>query len=122
MLIPVNIFLWVLQIFLAAAFGMAGLLKITQPIDKLAKNMTWVTRYAKPTVRFVGVAEVLGAVGLIVPWATGIAPILTPIAAAALGLTMLLAVIDHLRNSDAKGAPPAAVLLILSVIVAIGRF
>src|SRR5437764_1155696 len=77
-----NVVLWVLQILLALAFLAAGGMKLSQPKEKLEKQMTW-TRSASPgTVKAVGAVEVLGALGLILPWATGIAKVLTPLAAA----------------------------------------
>jgi uncharacterized membrane protein YphA (DoxX/SURF4 family) len=117
-----NIFLWVLQIALGAAFIGAGVMKTTQPIENLAKNMTWVPRYSKGTVRFVGIVEILGGLGLILPWATGIAPILTPIAAVGLALIMLLAIVDHARAREFPMIAVNVVLGALAVIVAIGRF
>jgi uncharacterized membrane protein len=118
----VNVFLWVLQGLLGAAFIGAGIMKVSQPIEKLSKNMTWVPRYSKSTVRFIGAVEILGGLGLILPWATGIATILTPLAAVGLALIMVLAMVDHLR---AKEIPMIAVNLVLgaiAVVIAIGRF
>jgi hypothetical protein len=75
-----------------------------------------------PTLRLIGVVEVLGAVGLILPAATGIAPNLTPIAATGLALVMVLAVFRHLGREEYGAIAFTAVLLILSIIVAGGRF
>jgi uncharacterized membrane protein YphA (DoxX/SURF4 family) len=118
----VNIFLWILQILLAVAFAGAGLMKLTQPIDKLGKQMSWVPRYSPPMVRFVGAVELLGAIGLILPWATGIAKILTPLAAVGLAVTMVLAAAHHLKYKEAKQVPPSVVLFALAAVIAIGRF
>jgi uncharacterized membrane protein YphA (DoxX/SURF4 family) len=119
----VNVVLWILQGLLAVAFAGAGVMKLTQPIKKLEPNMAWVTRFPVPVVRFIGAVELLGAVGLILPWATGIAPMLTPLAAVGLAVTMVLAAIHHVRNNEAKqGLPVNAVLFALAVIIAIGRF
>jgi len=118
----VNIVLWIAQILLAAMFVSAGLAKCTQPIDKLAQKMSWVTHYKPGTVRFVGVAESLGAIGLILPQATGIAPILTPIAAVALAVVMVLASFYHFHQKEFSGIGLNAVLFFLAVFVAWGRF
>ena len=117
-----NIVLWILQILLALAFGFAGAMKLTQPVAKLGKQMVWVPRFPEPVVRLVGAAELLGALGLILPRATGIAPILTPIAAVGLALVMLLGAIHHLQHKEPKLVPVNVVLFALAVIVAIGRF
>ena len=67
-----DIVLWIVQGLLALAFLMAGFMKTFIPISTLQKRMTWVSSVAAPFVRFIGVAELLGAVGLILPQATGI--------------------------------------------------
>jgi uncharacterized membrane protein YphA (DoxX/SURF4 family) len=118
----VNIFLWVLQGLLGVAFIGAGAMKVSQPVDKLAENMTWVKRYSTNTVRFIGTTEILGGLGLILPWATGIAPILTPLAAVGLALIMLLAIVDHARAREFPMIAFNVVLGALAVIVAAGRF
>jgi uncharacterized membrane protein YphA (DoxX/SURF4 family) len=117
-----NIFLWVLQIALGAAFVLAGLMKATQPKEKLAGNMTWVNRRSDGTVKFIGVMEILGGLGLILPWATGIATILTPLAAVGLAIIMVLAIGDHVRAKEWQVLPVNVVLGALAVIIAVGRF
>ena len=117
-----TVLLWILQGLLAAAFLAAGLMKVSQPIDKLGKMMPWVNHFPVGVVRFVGIAEILGAIGVILPAATGIAPFLTPIAASALALVMVLAAAWHLRQKEYSGIAINAVLFILAVVVAWGRF
>ncbi|WP_104091614.1 DoxX family protein [Arthrobacter sp. GMC3] len=117
-----NIVLWIVQILLAAMFFSTGLIKCTQPVARLAEKMSWVTHYKLGTVRFVGIAETLGAIGLILPQATGIAPILTPIAAVALAVVMVLASRYHLIHKEFSGIGINAVLFVLAVFVAWGRF
>jgi uncharacterized membrane protein YphA (DoxX/SURF4 family) len=118
----VNIFLWVLQIALGAAFVLAGLMKATQPKEKLAGNMTWVERRGAGTVKFIGVMEILGGLGLILPWATGIATILTPLAAVGLAVIMLLAIADHAKAKEYQVIGINVVLGALAVVIAVGRF
>ena len=84
-----NIVLWIVQILLALAFAMAGVMKTTQPIEKLATNMGWVKDFTAQIVRLIGTLELLAAVGLILPAVTGILPWLTPVAAIGLVLTMV---------------------------------
>ncbi len=77
-----HISLWVVQVLLALAFGMAGFMKVSMPISELAaKGMGFVNHTSEGLVRFIGTVELLGALGLILPAATRIKPILTPIAA-----------------------------------------
>ena len=117
-----NVFLWVLQGLLAAAFLMAGLMKATRPKPDLAAQMPWVEDFSAGTVKFIGVAEVLGAVGLILPALTGIAVVLTPLAATGLAVTMALAMVVHTRRKEYAGLPVNLVLLVVAVVIAWGRF
>ncbi|MCW2943009.1 MAG: hypothetical protein JWN00_5994 [Actinomycetia bacterium] len=117
-----NIVLWVLQGLLAAVFLMAGVTKVSQPKDKLVKQMGWVEDYSDNAVKGIGAVEFLAALGLILPAATGIATVLTPLAATGLVLTMILAGIVHVRRGEQSKLPINIVLLILAAIVAWGRF
>jgi len=117
-----NIALWIVQTLLAALYLSAGALKSTQPKEKLAKNMPWVESFSPGGVKLIGVAEVLGGVGLILPWATGIAEWLTPVAAVGLALIQVGAIVTHLRRKEAQVLPMNIVLLALAVFVAVGRF
>jgi uncharacterized membrane protein YphA (DoxX/SURF4 family) len=117
-----NLGLWIVQVLAAAAFVFAGLLKATKPIPELAERMKWVSQVSPNMVRFIGVSELLGGVGLVVPWATGIAPVLTPIAAAALVLVMILAAAHHIKRHEWPELVPGIVLGALSAFVAWGRF
>jgi len=117
-----NVFLWILQGVLALAFVAAGVIKTLQPKEKLAPKMPWVNDFSPATVKFVGIAEFLGGGGLILPALTGIAVVLTPVAAAALALTMLLAVIYHARKGEWSTIGSSVVFLILTAFVAWARF
>jgi uncharacterized membrane protein YphA (DoxX/SURF4 family) len=117
-----NIVLWIVQILLALAFGMAGIMKVTQPIDKLEARMGWVKSVGSRGVRLIGSLEILGAIGLIFPAVTGILPWLTPVAAACLALTMVGAMITHGRRGEYSQIGINVVLLLLALFVAYGRF
>jgi putative oxidoreductase len=120
-----HIALWVVQVLLAFAFFMAGGTKVAQPIEELAKQMAFVSEMPALVVRFIGLSEVLGAIGLIgliVPAATRIKPELTKVAAGLLAVVMLLAFLSHfVLTSDPSHAPPSLVLGLLSAFVAWGR-
>jgi uncharacterized membrane protein len=117
-----NVVLWIVQGLLAAMFAMAGVMKSTQPKDKLAGRLPWVEDFSPATVRFIGVVELAAALGLILPAVTGIAPILTPLAATGLAVVMVLAAITHARRTEPSGIAFNAVLFALAVVVAWGRF
>ncbi|MGH3735339.1 MAG: DoxX family protein [Micromonosporaceae bacterium] len=117
-----NVFLWIVQAILAAMFAMSGLMKATQPKDKLVGKLPWVQDFSPATVRFIGVMGLLGAVGLIAPAATGIAPVLTPIAGTGLAVMMVLAAATHIRRREPSGVAVSAALFVLAALVAWGRF
>lgn len=113
--------LWAVQILLALAFGMAGLMKTTQPIEELSKNMPWVAELPG-LVRFIGTSEFLGAVGMILPAALRIVPKLTGVAGAGLTVVMILAAGFHVMQHDAFAHMiPSLVLGALAAFVAWGR-
>jgi uncharacterized membrane protein YphA (DoxX/SURF4 family) len=114
--------LWVAQGLLAVAFLGAGGTKLSQPKEKLAKNMAWVEDFSQGTVRLIGTLEVLGAVGLVLPALTGLLPWLTPLAALGLVLTMVGAIHTHLRRSENSAITVPVGLLVLAAFVAYGRF
>jgi len=114
--------LWVAQVLLAVAFFAAGMMKSTTPVAELQAKMAWIKDGMEPLVRFIGITEVLGALGLILPSATRIKPILTPLAAVGLAITMVLAMITHLRLGEYPGIVVNVVLGGLAAFVAWGRF
>ncbi len=117
-----NVFLWIVQAVLAAMFAMAGVMKSTQPKARLAEKLPWVADFSPATVRFIGIVEFAAALGLILPAATGTAPVLTPLAATGLAVIMLLAAITHARRKEPSAIVLNTVLLILAALVAWGRF
>jgi uncharacterized membrane protein YphA (DoxX/SURF4 family) len=114
--------LWILQVLLAVAFVGAGLMKLTQPKAKIAERMAWANDFSDTQVKLIGLVELLGAVGLILPAITRILPILTPLAAVGLVLTMIGAALVHVRRGEMPMIVPNLVLLVLAAIVAYGRF
>ena len=84
--------------------------------------MQWMAGVPKRLLTFIGLAEILGGIGLIVPAATGILPWLTPVAAAALALVMLLATGFHVQRREMPNIVTNLVLFAVAVFVAYGRF
>lgn len=115
-----NLGLWAAQILLAALYAFTGFMKLTQPIDVLAQMMGWPGQMPALT-RFIGAAELAGAVGLILPFATGIRPQLTAWAAAGLALIQLLAIPFHLYRAEFAVVPVNLALLGLAVLIYRGR-
>ena len=111
-----------LQLLLALVFLMAGVTKIMTPAADLVAMMSWVASVPAAAVPVIGVLEVAGALGLILPWLTGIQPGLVRLAASGLVLTMIGAVITHIAIGEPiTQAIPALVLGILAGVVAYGR-
>ena len=115
-----NIALWIAQGLLAAIFLFAGGMKLVMPIEEMMKQMP--IPLPGLFVRFIGVAEVLGAIGLILPWLLRIRPGLTPLAAAGLVIVMIGATVYTLAAGDFATAPIPLVVGILAVFVAYGRW
>lgn len=116
-----NIALWIGQGILALMFIMAGLMKTFQ-YEKAKASLPWVKEYSKGFVAFIGIAELLGGIGLIVPHAADIAPVLTPIAAIGLGFVMFLAAVFHAKRKENQAIGMNVIILAIAVFVAIGRF
>ena len=113
--------LWILNALLALAFLAAGTMKLARSKPALAAaGMSWADDYSTPRIKAIGAAEVVGAFGLILPLATGIAPILAPIAATALAVLMIGAVVTHVRRKE--NTAPSLVLAILSIASAVLGF
>ncbi|HVR17127.1 MAG TPA: DoxX family protein [Candidatus Limnocylindrales bacterium] len=115
-----NIALWIAQALLAAIFLFAGGMKLVIPIEEMTKQMPiplpgWF-------LRFTGIVEVLGAIGVILPSLLRIRPALTPLAATGLVIVMIGATVYTLAAGDFASAPIPLVVGILAAFVAYGRW
>jgi putative oxidoreductase len=117
-----NIALWVVQALLALAFLLAGFGKATQPLDRLSRRMEWVKVVPSGLTRFIGVSEMLGATGLILPALTHVLPWLTIAAAVGLTLVMIFAAVFHASRHEYSGILMNVVLLVLALFVVYGRW
>ena len=118
-----NVVLWVIAGLLALAFLASGGIKVIQSKEKLAgMGMGWASDFPAGGVKAIGALEVLGAIGLILPALLGIATVLVPFAALGLGLTMIGAIVVHLRRGENSAIGAPIVLLLLSAFVLWGRF
>lgn len=117
-----NIALWIVQILLAGMYGMSGTMKTFQTA-KAKEQFPWAKNRSDGFIRFVGISELLGALGLILPIVTGVLPWLTVFAAIGLALIQLLAIFtEHLPKKEYNVIPINLVLLALSVFVVMGRW
>jgi len=115
-----NVALWIAQGLVAAVTLLTGAAKAIVPREKLAERMHWASTWPRGRIKLLGLAEVAGALGLVLPMATGIAPVLTPVAALCLAVLMGGAIQTHVRLGE--GFMPALIIGVLCVGIAAGRF
>lgn len=114
--------LWIVQIALALAFGMAGFMKATTPMAALGEKIVWAKDVPAPLVRFIGISEVSAMLGLLLPASTRVRPILTAWAATGLVVVMVLATGFHLMRGEAQFIPMTLTFAVMAAFVAWGRF
>ncbi len=102
-----NFALWVVSGFLALVFAASGGLKLLRSRDALLTQpeMAWARDFTPGSIKLIGLAEVLGAMGLVLPRVLGVIPVLTPIAAGYLALLMSGAVVTHVRRHESSAVP-----------------
>jgi uncharacterized membrane protein YphA (DoxX/SURF4 family) len=113
--------LWLVQALLALAFGLAGVMKLTSPIAELAQKLVWAGAVPAALVRVIGASELAGAIGLVLPAATRVRPMLTPLAGAGLVVVMALAAIFHVSRGELQALPINLTLGAMAAFVAWGR-
>src|SRR5918995_5354092 len=118
-----NLALWIIAGLLAVVYLLSGVGKLVVPKEKLAAfpGAGWVEDFSAGAVKAIGALEVLAALGLVLPAALGIAPVLVPLAATGLALLMAGAVMTRLRRREPKPMVADLVYLALAAFVAWGR-
>jgi hypothetical protein len=117
-----NTALWIVAGLLAAIYLAAGSVKLLRPKEDLAQQMKWTKDVSARTVHAIGLIEVVGAFGVVLPGASHVAVVLVPIAAVGLALVQVGAAITNLRHHELKHVPINIVLIAMAVFVAWGRF
>ncbi|MFG1928055.1 DoxX family protein [Cryptosporangium sp. NPDC048952] len=117
-----DIVLWVVAGLVAAAFLFSGAFKLLLTHEKYVASQSWAADAPRWAPKAIGVLEVLGAIGVILPAVVDVAPVLVPIAATGLVLVMVGAVVMHVRRREFSASVPSVVLLVLAAMVAWGRF
>src|SRR5690242_11265505 len=108
-----NTLSWMGQAIVAVIVVLTGVTKLLVPRERLAAKMRWAATWPRWRIKLLGLAEIAGAVGLVAPSATGIAPLLTPIAALCVAMLMAGAVRTHQRLGESFA--PAVVIGLLCV-------
>ncbi|MBO0932024.1 DoxX family protein [Fibrella aquatilis] len=118
-----NTILWLVQVLLSLEFGYSGVMKATQSAPKLvAMGQTGVEHLPLPLIRFIGLAELVGVVGLLLPGLVHRLLWLTPLAAGCLGLIMIPAGIIHYQRGEYKTIWINVITLALCLLVVYGRY
>ncbi len=117
-----NLALWIIAALLAVAFFASGTMKLIQPKEKVTAGTAVFDGFSGGAIKAIGVLEILAAVGLILPAALDIAPVLVPLAAVGVVLLMIGATIICLRRHEVRVIAVNLTLLALAGIVAWGRF
>jgi len=116
-----HISLWVVQVLLAAMFLMSGFMKASSPVEKLSAMLPWATSVPVALIKFIGLSELFGGLGLILPSLLRIKPTLTIWAGFGLATIMLLAIPFHISRGETPMIGMNAMFMLLSLFVAWGR-
>lgn len=118
-----DVVLWIVASVLAVVFAGAGIMKATQPREKLARmGLAWTEDFSPLTVKLIGTVNFMGAIGLVLPAVFDIAPILVPLAACGIAVLMVLAGIVHARRNENQVIIGNVIIMLLALFVAWGRF
>jgi uncharacterized membrane protein YphA (DoxX/SURF4 family) len=117
-----NTTLWVIQALLAAFFIMPGIGKISSSKQKHIEDGHLKAGNSIIPIRILGILELLGCIGIIVPWLTDIAPVLTPVTALCFCLIMLAGIIIHTQKKEYKMLPILVAVFMLAAVAAYYRF
>lgn len=118
-----NIAVWIVTGIVALILGGAGASKLARSKEQILENpnMGWANDFSQPAIKLIGLAEALGALGLVLPWALSVLPALTPIAGYALAALMIGAAAVHIRRREFAGLPFVLLLIASPLFVAIAR-
>jgi hypothetical protein len=118
----VNVLLWVGQAVICGSLCIGGVMKITMPIAKISQIFPWTGQVSKPFVRFIGVVDLAGGLGILLPELTNIFTRLTLLAAIGCIVLQALAIGFHVRRNEASQTPFNFFLLALCGFVLWGRW
>jgi hypothetical protein len=118
-----NLLLWILSFALAAIYTISGGVKLITSRERLLalSGFGWVEETPMTHVRLIGLLEIAGAIGVLLPWATGILPALTPLAAWGLAAVQVGAMWTHISRREPEHLALNVLLLFAAIVVAIGR-
>jgi hypothetical protein len=116
----INVFLWIARAVVFAVFASAGIMKLALPVPRIAKIWPWTGQVSGPSLRLIGVVDLAGGVGVIVPALTHIYPRVGFVAALCCGVLQVFAIVFHMRRGEAGLTPFNFVVLALCAFVSWG--
>jgi hypothetical protein len=116
-----NTAVWIIQTLLGAMMFLLGLMKSFLPEEKLNK-FGGGGRHPAGLIRFIGISELLIGAGLVLPWLTGILPMLTSLAAIFLCIIMILAIGEHVKYNEKRKVLMNVIIFSLAAFIAVERF
>jgi hypothetical protein len=122
---PVNTATWIAQGVLALVLFGAGAVKLIKSKKDLiasGASMAWAEDFSAGVIKLIGVLEVAGAIGLVLPWALQTVPVLTPLAGVGAVLLFLAALAVHLRRHETKAVGGPILFALLGAFIALSRF
>ncbi len=117
-----NVLLWVSQAVICASLCIGGLMKLTMPVAKISQIFPWTGQVSRPFLRFIGVVDLAGGLGILLPELTNILPRLTVLAAIGCIVLQALAIGFHVRRGEASQTPFNFFLVALCGFVLWGRW
>jgi uncharacterized membrane protein len=113
--------LWIVQVILALGFLRLGITHAMRP-ESMRERIPWMWALPREAMLIIGILDILGGIGLILPAVTRVQPWLTPLAALCLTVLMVFAIIFHLRRREFPNIVLNVILGLLAAFIAWGRF
>ena len=117
-----NIALWVAQVAVCVLLSIGGFMKLLMPVAKLSVMFAWTGQVSKPFLRFIGVVDFAGGLGILLPALTGVLPQLTVFAALGCVVLQILAIGFHAHRGEFSETSFNFFMLALSAFVLWGRW
>jgi putative oxidoreductase len=117
-----NITLWIVQGLTAALMLMSAFMKIATPIPELSAKWKWTGELPQQVVRMLGIVDLLGGIGIILPAILKIKPGLTPLAAVGVVLLMISATVFHISRGESSVIAFNIILMLFASFIAWGRY
>jgi hypothetical protein len=116
-----NILLWLAQLFIAVMFCFIGYIKVSSPISELSNIMVWAAEFPEAFVRIIGLIDIAGGIGILLPGIARIKPGLGGLAALGCTLLQVCAIVFHFSRGEGAATPMNFVFLAVCLFILWGR-